>query len=216
MAPTQKSRLPPPCEVGGNRPTYRRSGPMVAQQTATRARKPTKAARKPAYRPRITFLSATEYLVPSERFAGHIIYKVSVLPSGRAQCECRAADLGKACKHRRLALAAHAYRLAPTHLRPATGEVAAVAPGSGLGVRVASTGKGYEVYSLRTGALICHVNDPAVAGLPTARQAQGVDWTTLAAQFAAVAVPSFDFRAQAAPAPAFIPAPPAFSELFAA
>ncbi len=57
---------------------------MVAQQTATRARKPTKPARKPVYRPRITFLSATEYLVPSERFAGHIIYKVSVLASGRA------------------------------------------------------------------------------------------------------------------------------------
>jgi len=66
------------------------------------------------YRPRITFLSATEYLVPSERFAGHIIYKVTVLASGRAQCECRAADLGKACKHRRLVLAAHAYRAHPS------------------------------------------------------------------------------------------------------
>ncbi len=98
---------------------------MVAQQAATRARsKP-----KPAYRPRITFLSANEYLVPSERFAGHIIYKVTVMPSGRAQCECKASDLGRACKHRRLVLAAHAYRSNPSHLRPATGEVAAsVAP----------------------------------------------------------------------------------------
>jgi len=119
---------------------------MVAQQTATRARSKPKPARKPAYRPRITFLSATEYLVPSERFAGHIIYKVTVMPSGRAQCECKASDLGKACKHRRLALAAHAYRAHPSHQRPATGEVAA----------------------------------------------------------------------SVAPAPAFIPAPPAFSELFAA
>ena len=102
---------------------------MVAQQTATRARKPTKPARKPAYRPRITFLSANEYLVPSERFAGQIIYKVTVMASGRAQCECKASDLGQACKHRRLALAAHAYRAHPTHLRPATSWVAAsVAP----------------------------------------------------------------------------------------
>ncbi len=123
---------------------------MVAQQTATATRKP-KPARKAVYRPRITFLSATEYLVPSERFAGHIIYKVGVLASGRAQCACRAVDLGKACKHRRLALAAHAYRSNPSHLRPATQVVAtSVAP------------------------------------------------------------------AVTAPAPAFIPAPPAFSELFAA
>jgi len=99
---------------------------MVAQQTATRARS---KRTKPAYRPRITFLSATEYLVPSERFGGHIIYKVSVMASGRAQCECKASDMGRACKHGRLVLAAHAYRAHPTHLRPATGEVAAsVAP----------------------------------------------------------------------------------------
>ncbi len=153
------------------------------------ARKPTTAARstKPAYRPRITFLSATEYLVPSDRFAGQIIYKVTVMPSGRAQCECRSSDFGKTCKHARLALAAHAYRLAPTHQRPTTPEVAAVAPEPGLGVRVASTGEGYEVYSLRTGALICRVDDPATAGRPTPRRA-----------------------------PAFIPAPAAFAELFAA
>jgi len=120
---------------------------MVAQQTATRARSKPKAA----YRPRITFLSATEYLVPSERFAGHIIYKVTVMPSGRAQCECKASDLGKACKHGRLVLAAHTYRAHPSHLRPASMVVAtSVAP-------VVTT-----------------------------------------------------------PAPAFIPAPPAFSELFAA
>ncbi len=91
---------------------------MVAQHTATRARKPTKAARKTVYRPRLTFLSATEYLVPSERFGGHIIYKVTVMPSGRAQCECRASDMGRACKHGQLALAAHAYRAHPSHLRP--------------------------------------------------------------------------------------------------
>jgi len=91
---------------------------MVAQQTATATRKPTKAARKAVYRPRITFLSATEYLVPSERFAGHIIYKVTVMPSGRAQCECKASDMGRVCKHGRLALAAHTYRAHPTHLRP--------------------------------------------------------------------------------------------------
>ena len=170
---------------------------MVAQQAATRARSKPKAAKskKTVYRPRLTFLAATEYLVPSERFAGHIIYKVTVMPSGRAQCECRASDLGRACKHGRLALAAHAYRCNPSHQRPATGEVAAVAPGSGLGVRVASSGEGYEVYSLRTGAFICHVDDPARAGLPTP-PTQCVDWTT--------------------PAPAFIPAPLAFSELFAA
>ncbi len=181
------------------------------------ARKPTTAAKskKPAYRPRITFLSATEYLVPSERFAGHIIYKVTVHPNGKAQCECKASDMGRACKHRALALAAHAYRAHPSHQRPVTGEVAAVAPDSGLGVRVASSGLGYEVYSLRTGALICRVDDPARAGLPTP-PAQSVEWTTLAAQLAALSVPSFDFRAQAALAPAFIPAPPAFSELFAA
>jgi len=160
---------------------------MVAQHTATRARSKPKAARKPAYRPRITFLSATEYLVPSERFGGQIIYKVTVHPSGRGQCECKAADLGKACKHGRLALAAHAYRGNPSHQRPTTGVVAAATPGSGLGVRVASSGEGYEVYSLRTGALICRVDDPARAGLPTPL-----------------------------PTPAFIPAPPAFSELFAA
>jgi len=57
----------------------------------------------------------------------------------------------------------------------------------GLGVRVASSGEGYEVYSLRTGALICHVDDPARAGLPTT-PTQGVDWKTLAAQFAAPTV----------------------------
>jgi len=167
-------------------------------QSTARSGKP-KVARKQAYRPRIIFLSAHEYLVPSERFAGQIIYKVTVLASGRAQCECKASDMGRACKHRALALAAHAYRSNPSHQRPVTGEVAAVAPGSGLGVRVASTGLGYEVYSLRTGALICTVDDPAGAGLPTPRQAQGMDWTTLAV-----------------PAPVFMPAPPAFAELFAA
>jgi len=45
---------------------------------------------------------------------------------------------------------------------------------------------------------------------------QSVDWAGLAAEFAALPVSTFDFRSQAAPVPAFIPAPPAFSELFAA
>ncbi len=170
---------------------------MVAQQAATVTRSKTKPARKPAYRPRITFLSATEYLVPSERFAGQIIYKVTITSSGRAQCECKSSDYGKACKHRALALAAHAYRCNPSHQRPVTGEVApSVAPGAGLGVRVASSGAGYEVYSLRTGSLICRVDDPSRAGLPTP-SAQSVD-------------------ARATLPAAFIPAPPAFSQLFAA
>ena len=54
------------------------------------------------------------------------------------------------------------------------------------------------------------------AGLPTPRRAQSVDWAGLAAEFAALPVPTFDFRSQTAPAPAFIPAPTAFAELFAA
>jgi len=153
---------------------------MVAGTTATRtARKP-----KPAYRPRITFLSAHEYLVPSDRFAGQIIYKVTVMPSGRAQCECRSSDFGKPCKHIRLVLAAHAYRQSPSHLQSAA---ALPEKESGLGVRVASSGLGYEIYELRTGALICTVDDPATAGLPTPPRA-----------------------------PTFIPAPTAFAELFAA
>ena len=63
--------------------------------------------------------------MPSERFAGHIIDKVAVMATGRAKCECRAADLGRACKHQRLVLAAYTYRSNPSHLRPAAGEVAA-------------------------------------------------------------------------------------------
>lgn len=86
-------------------------------QSTARSGKP-KAARKAVYRPRITFLSEREYLVPSERFAGQIIYKVTVHPSGKAQCECKASDMGRACKHGALALAAHAYRAHPSHLRP--------------------------------------------------------------------------------------------------
>jgi len=153
-------------------------------------------SKKTVYRPRLAFLSATEYLVPSERFAGQIIYKVTVHPSGKAQCECKASDMGRACKHRALALAAHAYRCNPSHQRPVTGEVAAVVPESGLGVRVASSGEGYEAYSLGTGALICTVDDPARAGLPTPSVESG--------------------DARATPTPAFIPALPAFAELFAA
>ncbi len=196
---------------------------MVAQQAATPARKPTARA----YKPHVRILDASKglYTVQSERYT-YLLYAVDV---AQGTCECESGQrafkgvkrLGGVCKHLYITRQYHAHRLATdlpaTTGRPATGEVAAVAPESGLGVRVASSGEGYEVYSLRTGALICHVDDPARAGLPTARQAQGVDWKTLAAQFAAVTVPTFDFRSQAtAPAPAFIPAPPAFSELFAA
>jgi len=87
-----------------------------------------KTSTKSSYRPRITPISANEYLVPSERFAGHIIYKVTVHANGAAQCECRAGDLGKLCKHVKLARIAHAYRANPTHLRP----VARVTSAAGL------------------------------------------------------------------------------------
>jgi len=195
---------------------------MVTQAKATPARKPTTRA----YKPHVRILDTGRglYTVQSERYT-YLLYAVDV---AQGTCECESGQrafkgvkrLGGVCKHLYICRQYHAHRLAAdlpaTTGRPATGEVAAVAPGSGLGVRVASTGEGYEVYSLRTGALICRVDDPARTGLPTPRQAQGVDWTTLAAQVAALPVPTFDFRAQATPAPAFIPAPVAFSELFAA
>jgi len=194
---------------------------MVARQTATATRKPT----TPASKPHVRLLDAGKglYTVQSERYTD-VLYAVDVV---QGTCECDAGQrqfkgvkrLGGVCKHLYITRQYHVHRLAAdlpaTTGRPTTPGVAAVAPESGLGVRVASSGEGYEVYSLRTGALICHVDDPARAGLPTA-PSQSVDWTTLAAQFAAVAVPTFDVRAQAAPRPAFIPAPPAFSELFAA
>ncbi len=153
---------------------------MVAQQTATPARKATTSA----YRPRIQFVSADEYALPSESYGGHILYLVTVLGPGAAICECTGYTYRKTCKHCVLALAAHAYRAHPSHLQSA-----ATLPEkeSGLGVRVASTGLGYEIYELRTGALICTVDDPATAGLPTPRRA-----------------------------PAFVPAPAEFAELFAA
>ncbi len=196
---------------------------MVTGTTATRTAW-TSTAR--AYKPHVRILDAERglYTVQSERYT-HLLYAVDV---AQGTCECESGQrgfkgvkrLGGVCKHLYITRQYHAHRLAAdlpaTTGRPATGEVAAVAPESGLGVRVARSGEGYEVYSLRTGALICRVDDPARAGLPTARQAQGVDWTTLAAQFEDLPVPSFDFRAQAAPTPAFIPAPPALSELFAA
>ncbi len=194
---------------------------MVSRQAATTARKSTARA----YKPHVRLLDAERslYTVQSERYT-YLLYAVDVL---QGTCECESGQcgfkgvkrLGGVCKHLYVSRQYHDHRLATdlpaTTGRPTTPEVAAVAPESGLGVRVASTGEGYEVYSLRTGALICHVNDPARAGLPTA-PSRSVDWKTLAAQFAAVAVPTFDVRSQAAPAPAFIPAPPAFSELFAA
>jgi len=162
---------------------------MVAQQTATPARKPTKSA----YKPRIQFVSANEYALPSESYGGHILYLVTVLGPGVAICECTGYTYRKTCKHCVLALAAHAYRSSPSHLQSAA---AHPEKESSLGVRAASSGEGYEVYSLRTGALICHVDDPAHAGLPTP-SAESVD-------------------ARATLAPVFMPAPPAFAELFAA
>jgi len=194
---------------------------MVAGTTAARTAR-TSTAR--AYKPHVRILDAERglYTVQSERYT-YLLYAVDVL---RGTCECESGQrafkgvkrLGGVCKHLYITRQYHVHRLAylvATAGRPATGEVAAVAPESGLGVRVASTGAGYEVYSLRTGALICHVDDLARAGLPTT-PTQGVDWKTLAAQFAAPTVPTFDVRSQAAPAPAFIPAPTAFAELFAA
>ncbi len=170
---------------------------MVARQATTPARKSTARA----YKPHVRLLDAERglYTVQSERYT-YLLYAVDVL---QGTCECESGQrafkgvkrLGGVCKHLYITRQYHAHRLATTTGRPATGEVAAVVPESGLGVRVASSGEGYEVYSLRTGALICRVDDPARAGLPTP-PAQSVDGKTLA--------------------PAFIPAPPAFSELFAA
>ncbi len=154
---------------------------MVAQHTATRARsKPTKSV----YKPRIQFVSANEYALPSESYGGHILYLVTVLGPALAICECTGYTYRRTCKHCVLALAAHAYRAHPSHLQSAA---ALPEKESGLGVRVASSGLGYEIYELRTGALICTVDDPATAGLPTPPRA-----------------------------PAFIPAPAKFAELFAA
>jgi len=163
---------------------------MVAGTTAARtARTSTPRLSKPApskaaYKPRIQFVSANAYALPSESYGGHILYLVTVLGPGVAICECTGYTYRKTCKHSVLALAAHAYRAHPSHLQSAA---ALPEKESDLGVRVASTGPGYEVYSLRTGALICTVDDPAQAGLPTPRRA-----------------------------PAFIPAPAEFAELFAA
>jgi len=178
----------------------------------TQKPRPTAAPGKAAYKPRIQFVSADAYALPSESYGGHILYLVTVLGPALASCECTGYTYRKTCKHCVLALAAHAYRAHPSHLQSAA---ALPEKESGLGVRVASTGEGYEVYSLRTGELICHVDDPARTGLSTT-PTQGVDWKTLAAQVAALPVPIFDFRAQATPPPAFIPAPPAFAALFAA
>jgi len=179
----------------------------MVQSTATHG-KP-KPARKTVYRPRITFLSATEYLVPSERFAGHIIYKVTVMPSGRAQCECKASDMGRACKHGRLALAAHAYRLAPTHQRPTTPEVAAVAPAP------ASLACAYSIRSWGTSTECCDSCGQQIAKHdPICLMRDVLTGDNVGGYCSACA--SKTARPQVAPAPAFVPAPPAFSELFAA
>ncbi len=177
---------------------------MVTRQMATPAQQSTARA----YKPHVRILDAERglYTVQSERYT-HVLYAVDVL---QGTCACESGQrafkgvkrLGGVCKHLYITRQYHAHRMAAdlpaTTGRPTTPEVAAsVAPGSGsgLGVRVASAGEGYEVYSLRTGALICTVDDPAQAGLPTA-PARSVNGAT--------------------PAPAFIPAPPAFSDLFAA
>lgn len=73
---------------------------------------------KKSYRPRLQFLSATEYLIPSERYGGYILYQVTVQPSGHIVCECSAGEHGKPCKHVRLVKGAHAYRQSPMHIRP--------------------------------------------------------------------------------------------------
>jgi len=163
---------------------------MVAGTTATRT---ARTSTKPSYKPHVRLLDAERglYTVQSERYT-YLLYAVDVL---QGTCECESGQrgfkgvkrLGGVCKHLYICRQYHTHRMAAPSGRPTTPEVAAVAPGSGLGVRVASTGEGYEVYSLRTGALICTVDDPATAGLPTPRRA-----------------------------PAFIPAPAEFAELFAA
>jgi len=91
---------------------------------------------KSSYKPRITPISTNEYVMPSERYSGYILYKVTVHQNGRAQCECRASDFGRLCKHSRLALAAHAYRCNPSHIRSAA-PVAALPVTSAAGLLAA-------------------------------------------------------------------------------
>ena len=57
---------------------------MVAQQTATATRKPT----KPAYKPHVRLLDAERglYTVQSERYT-YLLYAVDVL-QGTCECEC--------------------------------------------------------------------------------------------------------------------------------
>jgi len=106
---------------------------MVAGTTATRtARTSTPRLSKPApskaaYKPRIQFVSADAYALPSESYGGHILYLVTVLGPERAICECTGYTYRKTCKHCVLALAAHAYRANPTHLRPTQPLAAVVA-----------------------------------------------------------------------------------------
>ncbi len=107
---------------------------MVTGTAATRtARKPTTAA----YKPHVRLLDAERglYTVQSERYT-HVLYAVDTL---QGTCECESGQrafrgvkqFGGVCKHMEICRQYHAHRLAylaATTARPATGEVAAVAP----------------------------------------------------------------------------------------
>jgi len=111
---------------------------MVAQQTATRtARKSTARA----YKPHVRILDASKglYTVQSERYT-YLLYAVDV---AQGTCECESGQrgfkgvkkLGGVCKHLYITRQYHAHRLAylaVTTPRPATQEVAAVAPTPGF------------------------------------------------------------------------------------
>ena len=90
---------------------------MMPQATARTSKKSTKSA----YKPRMQFLSATEYLIPSESYGGHIVYLVTISAGGHAVCECTGYEYRHTCKHSRLAQAAHAYRARPQHIRSQSG-----------------------------------------------------------------------------------------------
>ena len=107
------------------KPTTPRLPKPTSRPRPTNAPRP---ATRAAYKPRITFLSASDYVIPSERYGGHVLYLVTVTGPDRATCECTAGQFGKPCKHAALALAIHAYRQHPSHLRPAIPEGAAVVP----------------------------------------------------------------------------------------
>ncbi len=106
---------------------------MVARQTATATRKPT----RPTYKPHVRLLDAGKglYTVQSERYT-YVLYAVDV---AQGTCECEAGQrqfkgvkrLGGVCKHLYITRQYHAHRLAylaATGARPATSPVAATAP----------------------------------------------------------------------------------------